>query len=141
MRSLDLSVQLRRSGFDVHMPNAFVLDMPVELSLPLMPAIAANRVDAEGELLDDVVDEVDRALLVVFSIDLESADPRGVIDRRVLIATDLAVVLCHQGQELDVYLDLMARDLFGVATGMDGPPTDVSRKTADPVAFQRAVDA
>ena len=40
------------------MPDALVLDMPVKLSLPLVPAIAAHRVDTERELLDDVVDEV-----------------------------------------------------------------------------------
>ena len=58
------------------MSDALVLDVPMELGLPLMPAIRAHRMDAEGELY--------------------------------------------------VYLYLMARDLFGVATGMGGSPADIS---------------
>ena len=61
------------------MSDAFVFDVPVELSLPLVSAIGAHCVDAEWELVDDVVDEVDRALLVVPVIDLEGSDLRGVV--------------------------------------------------------------
>jgi hypothetical protein len=35
VRSLDLPVQLRGPGLDVHMPDALVLDVPVKLGLVL----------------------------------------------------------------------------------------------------------
>jgi len=41
------------------MTDALVFDMPVELGLPLMTTIGADRVDAEEELLDHIVDETD----------------------------------------------------------------------------------
>ena len=35
--------------------------MPVELGLEFVAVVGAHRVDAEGEALDDVIDEVDGA--------------------------------------------------------------------------------
>ena len=93
VRPLDLSVQLGRSGLDVHMPDALVLDVPVERCLPFMAAIGTNCMDAERELLYDVVDEVNRVLLSVPSVDPQGAYPSGVIDGRVLIPTYLLPVL------------------------------------------------
>jgi hypothetical protein len=141
VRSLDFTVQLRGSGFDVHVSDTLVLDVPVELGLPLVPAIRAYRMDAERKFVDDVIDEVDRTLLVVPLVDLQGPNPCGVIDCGVLIAFDLAAVFLSKGQELHVYLYLMAWDLFGVAAGVDGSPTDISWQAADSVAFESAVDA
>ncbi len=42
---------------DVHMPDPFVLHVPVELGLELVPPVCADRVDTERELLQDVVYE------------------------------------------------------------------------------------
>ena len=53
--------------------------------LELMPFVGVHRVDAEGEALDQVVDEVDRALLVVALVDAQRADAGGVVDRRELV--------------------------------------------------------
>ena len=93
------------------MPYAFVFDMPVKLSLPLMSSIATNRMDAEWKLLDDVVDEIDRILLRMSLIDLQSSDPCRIINSRVLVATNFAILLRRQVQELYVDLYLMPRDL------------------------------
>ena len=123
------------------MPDTLVLDMPMELGLPFMSPIRADRVNTEGELLDDVVDEVDRALLVVPLVDLQGADPRGVINGRVLIATDLAIIFRRQCQELHVYLDVMTRDLFSIAASMDGASADIARQGSDPVSLERTVHA
>ena len=55
--------------FDVHMPNAIVLDIPVKLRLSLVTPISSDRMDPEGELLDDVVNKVGGVCLSVSSID------------------------------------------------------------------------
>jgi hypothetical protein len=83
MRSLRLAVELRRSGLDIDVPDSHILDVPMELGLPLMSAVSANGVDSEWESFYHVIDEVDGACLVVPSVDLQGPDPRGVIDGRV----------------------------------------------------------
>jgi len=60
MRALDLAVKLRRSGFDIGMANAEVFDMPMELGLEFMAIVRSHFADAERELIDDGIDEVDR---------------------------------------------------------------------------------
>ena len=65
MRPFNLAVELRASGLDVGVPDTAVLDMPVELGLELVAAVGADALDAEGELRDDVFDEVDGIGLVV----------------------------------------------------------------------------
>src|SRR5215470_1049531 len=115
MRALDLAVELRRAGLDVHVPDTLVGEMPVEEGLELLPAIRAHRVDAKRELLDDVVEERDRVLLRVARVDLEGPHPGGVVDRRVLVAADALAALALQRQELHVDLDVMAGDLLLMA--------------------------
>lgn len=60
--------------------------MPVEQGLEFMAVVSADRRDAEGELLDHVVDEVHGVLLRVAGIDLQRADAGRVVDSRVLVA-------------------------------------------------------
>lgn len=50
MRPFDLSVELRGSRLDVGVPDAAVLDVPMELGLELVAAIGADALDAEGDL-------------------------------------------------------------------------------------------
>ena len=123
------------------MPDALILDVPVEQGLPFMSPIGTDRVDAEGELLDHVVDEVDRVLLIVPWVDLQGADPRGVIDGRVLIAADLAIVFRLQRQELHIHLDLMIRHLFGVAARVDRATPHIARQGPYPIPFDSSVNA
>ena len=141
MRSLDLTVQLGRPRLDIDVPDALVLDVPVELSLPLVTAIGADGVDAKWELLDDVVDEVDGAFLVVALVNLQCPDPCRIIDGCELVPADLSIIAGLQGQELDVYLDMVARNPLGIATGVNGSATDVSWKRPDPVSLECTVDA
>ena len=56
--------------------------------LELMAAVGAHRVNAEGNRPDHVVYEGDGVLLCVSPVDAKRADPGGIIDRRVLVATD-----------------------------------------------------
>ncbi len=60
-------------------------DMPVEERLELVAAVGSDGLDPEGELLDDVIDEVDGVGLRVTPVDLQRPNPRRIIDGRVLI--------------------------------------------------------
>ncbi len=88
MRSLDLPVQLWRASLDVDVFHAQVGDMPVEERLELVAAVGSNGSNAERELLDHIVDEVDRIGLGVALVDFQCANSRRIVDRRVLIAPD-----------------------------------------------------
>ena len=54
--------------------------MPMEFGLELVAIIRPNFTDAKRELFDNVINEVDRACLRVFLIDLESTNSGCVID-------------------------------------------------------------
>ena len=77
--------------------------------------VRPDRVDAEGELLDHVVDEVDRACLIVPRVDLQRANASRLIDRRALEAPDGTARLGLERQELQVDLDVAAWGLPGLA--------------------------
>lgn len=47
--------------------------------------VGLDDLDVERELLEDVVDELDRGLLVVAVVDPQHPDPGAVIDRGVLV--------------------------------------------------------
>ncbi len=73
--ALDLPIELRGPRLDVDVPDALIGQVPVEEGLELMPAVGADRVDAEGEALDEVVGEPDRVRLRVPRVDVERPDP------------------------------------------------------------------
>ena len=56
--------------------------MPVELGLELVAAVGADALDAEGELRDDVFDEVDGIGLVVAAVTFRA---------RMRVASSIAV--------------------------------------------------
>src|SRR6202521_1677115 len=64
MRPVDLTVQPRRRWSDVDVLNAFVEQVPVETSLELGSIVGLDLHDFEGQLLEDIVDEADRGLLI-----------------------------------------------------------------------------
>ena len=88
MGALDFPVQLWGAGLDVDVLDAVVREVPMKQRLELMAAVGAHRVNAEGNRPDHVVYEGDGVLLCVSPVDAERADPGGIIDRRVLVATD-----------------------------------------------------
>ncbi len=61
--SLDLTVELRASWFDVNMPDPLVFNMPMELGLPFMTAVGAEGLDAERKFVDYIVRKVDGVFL------------------------------------------------------------------------------
>ena len=119
MRSLDLSVELGRTGLDVHMANSFVLNVPVEKGLEFMPSIGPKGLDAKGKLLQHIFDEIHGISLVMTLIYLESPYPCRIVNRGVLEAADLPAILSDESQELDVHLDMMTRYLLVIPLRMN----------------------
>jgi hypothetical protein len=95
-------------------------------------------VDAERELLDDVVHAGDGVLLRVAAGDLERPYPRRIVDRRVRVAANPAP-LALEGQEFHVDLPLVAGHLLLVAVGVHGAPPDPVRASVQPVALEGSV--
>ena len=96
--------------------------------------------DAEGEALHDVVDEVDRALLVVALVDAQRTDPGRVVDRRELVTLAQAPVVAPELQELQFDLDVVAGDLLLVAQAHDRARAAVGRQAGEADALEHAVD-
>lgn len=67
---LDLAVQLRRSTLYVGMPDPKIFNMPMEFRLELMAIVSPNFANAERELLNDMINEIDRICLRVLVVDL-----------------------------------------------------------------------
>ena len=91
----------------------------MELGLKLMAIVSSNFADAEGESFDDMVYESNGADLGVALIDFKSPDASRIIDGRVLIAFDRFVVFVLEGQELNINLNMMARNLFLIPDCVD----------------------
>jgi hypothetical protein len=108
VRPSDLSVELRRCGFDVGVPHTLILDMPVEFGLEFMAVIGPDFTDAEGEFADDVIDEVDGVGLSVAAIDLERPYAGCIVDGGILVAPDFCFSFADESEEFDVDLDLVA---------------------------------
>ena len=92
--------------------------MPMELGLELVTIIRAHLSNAERELFNDVVNEVDRVCLRMFLVDLEGANSGCVVDRCVLKPTDLFAAFSFEGQDLNIHLDVMSRHLLLIALGV-----------------------
>lgn len=122
------------------MPDSFVLDMPMELGLELMTPVCADCVDAKRELVDDIVNEVHRIGLVVTAVDFESSHACGVIDGRVLKATDSMPVVGLEAHNLHVCLNMMTRDFFGISVRVNSSPAHIPWQTPEPAANEGPID-
>ena len=71
-------------------------------------------VDPERELLADVVEELDRGLLVAAVVDPQHSQPGAVVDRGELVVARLAGA-CEGFDELDVDLEAVTGSLLLVA--------------------------
>ena len=91
------------------MTNALVFDVPVELSLELVPIVRPRLPDAEREAFDDVADAQDGIGLSVPVVDLQRSDAGGIVNGGILEAFDRFSIFSRKNQELDVDLDLVAR--------------------------------
>lgn len=69
MRSLDLAAKARCPGFDVDVVHALVEDVPMEATLEFGAVVRLDGVNREGQFRGDVVDELNRGLLVQGRVD------------------------------------------------------------------------
>ena len=102
-------------------------------SAPLSVWIA---LDPEGELLEDVVDELDRGLLVVAGVDPQHPDAGAVVDRGELVV--LLARAADRLEELHVDLDPVAgqRLLVALPTVGRGACSAASRQPVHVEAFE-----
>ena len=80
----------------------------MELGLELMAVVAPYFTDAKREFLDDLINEVDGAGLVVFLVNLERPNSGCVINGCELETADLLAIFPFKRQELDIHLNMMA---------------------------------
>jgi len=72
----------------------------MEFGLELMSVVGSDLADTERELLNNMVDEVDRADLRVFLVDFERSNPRRIIDGGELETTNFLTMITFKRQEL-----------------------------------------
>src|SRR3990170_4515249 len=85
VRALDLAVEPGGTRLDVDVLNPSVQDVPVEARLELRAVVGLDDLHPEGQTLEDVVDELDRRLLVQSVVDLQYPEPRAIIDGGELV--------------------------------------------------------
>ena len=138
--SLYLAIELGCSCLDVDVTDAKVFNVPMELGLELMPPICPYLLNPERELLNDMIDEVNRTLLCVPLVYLQSTDVCRIIDSGILISFDLLAIFSFEDQELDVHLYVMAGHLFLISPGMNLSSADVIWQAADAVSLQNPIN-
>jgi len=92
VRSLDFAIELGRTRLDVDMTDPFIFNLPMKQSLKLVASIGSYGMDSEGELLDNVVNEVDGVFLCKARVALQRPNPGGVVDGRILETTNLSAI-------------------------------------------------
>jgi len=113
----------------------------MELGLELMAIVGPHLADPERKPGNDVIDEGDRIGLGMPVVDLECPDAGRIINRGVLVALNLLAVPSLKDQELNVDLDLVARDLVLIALSVDLTNPRASRKPVQAIAPENAIDA
>lgn len=92
MRSFYFAVELRGAGFDINMPNTLVFDMPVEQGLVFMSSIGSYLLNAERELVGNMIDKMNGILLSMSWVNIQCSNTRGIIDCSVLVTFELSAV-------------------------------------------------
>lgn len=105
-----------------------------------MAVVGSDFTDAKWELLDDVIDEVYGADLVVFHVNLEHPNTGRVINSCELETADLLAILPFKRQELNVHLNMVAGNLFVVALGMNLPQARTAWQSIDAVSLEHSGD-
>lgn len=138
MRTFNFAVELRCAAFDVRVADAKIFNVPMELRLEFMAVIGSDLTDAERELFDDVIREVDGIGLSMFFVDFQGPHPRCIIDSGILKTAHLFTLFSFEGQELNIHLNVMARNLLLVSFGVDLAHAGPARKTVHPMPPQDA---
>ncbi len=121
--------------------NAAIQHVPVEGGLKLGPVVCLDPLNAERQLLEDVVDELDSRLLVEAVVHPKHPNPGAVVDRGELVM--LLPSSAKRSDKLDVDLDLVARlGLFVSLPSVLVPPVALRRRQPAHIqAFEDPPDA
>ena len=122
------------------MTDALIFNVPMEPGLEFVAIVGAHFPDSERKPGDDVVDEGNRVGLGMSVIDFERSDTGRIINGDVLTALDRFSVFALEGQELDVDLDLMARDLVLIPSGVDFADARAATKLVQAMSPEDAID-
>ena len=91
----------------------------MKLGLKLMASVCSDRMYAEREFLNHIINKLNGIVLTVTRIDFQCPDPGGIVNRRVLKAPDSVALKIPQRDKLDIHLDMMTRNLFGITTSVN----------------------
>lgn len=108
----------------------------MESGLKLVTVIGPSSVNATGESLDHIVDELDGSFLVVALIDLHGSNSRRIIASRILKTIQLLPIGFLERQELNINLDMMTRNLLLVPLGLHRTTLGVALKPVQTLATQ-----
>ena len=73
--------------FNVDMPYAFIFDMSVKLNLKFMASISSYSMDAEGKLINHIINKFNGILLSVTGIDFKCPDSGSIIFQTSWVVT------------------------------------------------------
>lgn len=135
----DFAIKPGRSRFDIVMPDPQVFNMPKKSGLKLMAVIGPYGVNAEGESFYHMVDELDGSFLVMTLVDLQSSNPRRIIDSRVLEPMNLLTLWLLERQELNINLDMTSRYLLLVALSLNRATLGIAGKPVQALVTQDTV--
>ena len=76
--------------------------MPMKLGLNLMAAVCSDRMDAEGEFLNHIINKFIGILLIVTRVDFHCPDLGGVVNLRILKASDSVAIKIPQRDKFDI---------------------------------------
>tara|TARA_R110001592_G_scaffold197769_3_gene445788 strand:- start:5541 stop:6158 length:618 start_codon:yes stop_codon:yes gene_type:complete len=112
----------------------------VKLGLKFVTVVCSDFLNAKRELLNDMINKVNRVSLCMFGVNFECSDPGRIVDRSILEASGFLPLLSYESQELNVHLNMMPRDLFVVAFCVDLAHTRTAGKPVDAMTFQHSRD-
>lgn len=87
-----------------------------------------------------MIKEVDRVCLRVLFLDFKRPDTGRIVDCRVLKTAHLLAAVPFEGQELDVHLDVMARNLLLIPFGVQFAHACISVQEVETVASENAIN-
>ena len=94
------------------MSYTLILNMPMKLGLKFMASVCPNRMDAEREFLNYIINKLNGILLIVTRVDFHCPDPSGIINSRVLKTPNSVAIKVSQRDKFDINLDVMAGDFL-----------------------------
>ena len=101
------------------MSYTLILNMPMKLGLKLMASVCSDRMDSEGKFFNHIINKFNGIQLIMTRVDFHRPDPRGIVNRCVLKASDSVALKVPQRDKFDINLNVMAGDFFGITSSVN----------------------